>query len=174
MRLIVFLSIILFSLSAFSEDHSMQPERTVRGFYTALTQTQPNLLKELESLSPYLCQKMNMLVKQALMANDTYISRFPNDIPPFEHGNCVFFGGGDCDFSSYKLVSTTVKGAIAKSTVELDLIDRNRPKEPPFRWYNNVTLIKEQGKWVIIDVDYFGSSASENLKQIIKDAHLTR
>jgi hypothetical protein len=167
---ILFSAFLFFSLSAYSEERLELPERTIHRFYTALTRGQPNLHKEFESLSPYLDQKMNMLVKQALAANDSYINRFPDDIPPLEHGNCVFFGGGDCEFSSFKQINLTVKGSAAKGIVELEIIDRNRPKEPPYRWRNDVKLIQEQGKWVITDIDYFGTSASDNLKQIIKDA----
>jgi hypothetical protein len=170
MRLIIFLFAVLFSHAALSEEHTTLPANTIHNFYKALKRPQPDLQKEFESLSPYLSQKMNMLIKQALMANDSYIKRFPTDVPPFEHGNCVFYGGGDCDFSSYRLVSTLSDGTTNRSTVELELIDRNRPTEPPYRWHNTVTLIMEQGRWVITDIDYFGSKASDNLRRIIQDA----
>ncbi len=112
----------------------------------------------------------NELVGRALTADNAYSKKFPDDAPPFEHGSCVFYDGGDCSFSSYRLMETDRDDALAKTTVELSLTDPNRPSRPPYRWQDTVTLKKMGGRWVIDEVEYPDGKASDTLKAIIQDA----
>jgi large subunit ribosomal protein L7/L12 len=157
-------------LTVLAADQSTEAVKTVvRSYYAALAKPQPGLREELKTLSPFFSAHLNKLVKQARAADDLYAKRFPTDVPPFEHGTCVFYGGGDCDFSSYEVVAATAQGAAGKATVELALIDRNRPGEPPYRWVNALILKTERGKWVIDDIEYFDTRASDALREITKE-----
>lgn len=165
------LPLLFLPLTAFAADQSTETlETVVRSYYAALAKPQAGLREALKTLSPFFSAHLNKLVKQARAADDLYAKRFPTDAPPFEHGTCVFYGGGDCDFSSYEVVTATAQGAAAKATVELALIDRNRPAEPPYRWVNTLILKTEHGKWVIDDIEYFDTRASDALREITKEA----
>jgi hypothetical protein len=159
------------SLAAFGEDGtSGAPEATIRSFYARLAKPQADLRRALKAVSPFLSPQLNKLVRRAWVADESFRKRFPNEAPPFEHGTCVFYGGGDCDFSSFKVLRAQRDGATIKCTMELALTDRNRPNEPSYRWLNTVILMKDHNQWVIVDTEVPGGRASESLKRIAKDA----
>jgi hypothetical protein len=165
-----FFSLLFVPLTAFAADQSIQAlETVVRSYYAALAKPQPGLREALKTLSPFFSVRLNKLVKHARAADELYAERFPTDVPPFEHGTCVFYGGGDCDFSSYEVQTATARGLEATVQVELSLTDRNRPGEPPYRWVNTLILTTERGRWVIDDIEYFDTKASDALREIIKE-----
>ena len=162
----LFVSVVAFE----ADGTSGAPEATIRSFYTTLAKPQADLRRDLKAVSPFLSPQLKKLVGRAWVADESFRRRFPHEAPPFEHGTCVFYGGGDCDFSSFKVLRTQRDSATIKCTVELALIDRNRPNEPPYRWLNTVMLTMDHNQWVIADIEVPGGRASESLRRIAKDA----
>jgi hypothetical protein len=171
MKTLGILAVMLIAVTALrAHDDSQSPNDVVRLFYESVRNPQPDLGRDLDRLSPLLTVHLNGLLEQARTADAQYTNRFPQDAPPFEHGTCVLYGGGDCDFSSYSVLANKRRGATAQVTVELSLKDNNRPSQPPYRWRNTVMLKTERGRWVIDDIRYFDGGASETLVAIVKDA----
>ena len=171
MRTTILLVLLFASGAALSADNSSgKPGPIVRDFYAELAKVRTGLRQELKHLSPFLTSHLNELTDRAFVANESYRKRFPTEAPPFEHGSCEFYGGGDCHFSSYKVLKTDKRGATMRTTVELTLIDTNRPGEPPHVWRDTVILKMELGRWAIDDIENPNGKASETLKRIARDA----
>jgi hypothetical protein len=171
MKTLGILAVMLMAVTALAApDDSQSPNYAIRLFYESLRNPLPDLGRDLDRLSPLLTVHLNGLLEQARIANALYTNRFPDEAPPFEHGTCVFYGGGDRDFSSYSVLANKRHGETAQVTVELSLKDNNRPSQPPYRWRNIVMLKAERGRWLIDDIRYFDGGASETLIAIVKDA----
>ena len=165
------LALLLIAVTALGAQGGLQsPNDIVRLFYESLKNPLPDLSRDLDRLSPFLSVHLSGLLEQARTADALYSTKFPTDVPPFGHGTCVFYGGGDCDFSSYSVLAVNRHGATVQATVELLLKDGNRPSQPPYRWLNTVMLKTERGRWVIDDIKYFDGGASDTLGEIVKDA----
>jgi len=144
------------------------PAKVVRSFYGALTHSSSSLAQDMARIAPLLTERLNDLVSKALAADLRFAETHPGEVPPLEHGTCVFYGGGDCEFSSASVSAGALDGGNARVIVELVLKDRNHPKDRPYRWANTVLLKYERGRWAIDDIRYFDSGASEALVGIAK------
>lgn len=175
MRPIAVCILLLASLSALAASGGDAPQATVRSFYAVLAQPQPNWQRQLHDLEPLLSGGLNALLHRALAADDAYRRQFPDDAPPFEHGSCVFYGGGDCAFTGYRLTQTERGTARARITVELSLTDGQRPTQPPVRWRNAVTLARmSDGRWLINEIQTPDGKTSDNLRAIIRAARASQ
>src|ERR1700690_3091053 len=115
MKTLGILAVMLIAVTALrAHDDSQSPNDVVRLFYESLRNPQPDLGRDLDRLSPLLTVHLNGLLEQARTVDAQYTNRFPQDAPPFEHGTCVFYGGGDCDFSSYSVLANKRRGATAQ------------------------------------------------------------
>jgi hypothetical protein len=165
------LGLMLVTLTAFAADAGApSPKDVVQSFYELLAHPLADLGQDLDRLSPRLTPHLKQLVAQARAADAAYSRKFPDEAPPFEHGTCVFYGGGDCDISSFSVLGVRKRRAAAQVTVELSLQDANRPGDPPYRWRNIVQLKAQGDHWAIDDIRYFDGGASDTLRAIVKDA----
>lgn len=146
------------------------PDQVVEGFYATLGRPTAGFSEDLDRLDPFLSAGLIALVAKARDASDRYLRIFPTDIPPFEHGSCVFLGVGDCEFSRYKILQTKSADAASSVEVQFGLRDRYRPNNPHYLWRNVVLLRFEGGRWVISDVKTPQGSASKALNAVIRDS----
>jgi hypothetical protein len=128
------------------------------------------LPEALRTLSRFLSHDLTVLIADAMKADDEYLRKNPTDKGFLGDGTCFFYGGGDCDFSSYRVIGMKSKGHAVEARVELTLKNMNRPKDPPTTWIDTVTLVQEKDTWVIRDIGYFGEKASHILKDDIQEA----
>jgi hypothetical protein len=170
MRKILLALSLAASLSAHGAGTAPSPESVVETFYAALMKTPaPPLVEELKALSVFLSQDLNGLIAGAQQAEAAYLKKYPTDKGILGNGTCFFYGGGDCAFTSYRVVKTLQSHDAVKVTVHLTLLD-SRPGYPATSWQNVVALKREKERWVINDIEYFGSSASRNLKDATDEA----
>jgi hypothetical protein len=102
-------------------------------------------------------------------AEAAYLRKYPTDKGILGDGTCFFYGGGDCSFTSYRVVLTKHTGDDVKITIQLTLVD-DRPGYASVSWDNVVELKLENARWVIGDIAYFGTTASEVLKGSTEEA----
>lgn len=175
MRPITFCILLLASLSAVAVSGGDAPQATVRTFYATLAKPQPDWQRQLHDLEPMLSGGLNALLRRALAADDAYRRKFPDDAPPFEHGSCVFYGGGDCAFTGYRLIRIEQGTGQARITVELSLTDEQRPAQPPVRWRNTVTLARmTDGRWLIDEIQTPDGKTSDSLQAIVRAARASQ
>ena len=148
-----------------------EPEAVVREFYAALQSDKPETLtRKLKAISPLLSQDFNRLIADARRAQAEYLWKNPTDKGFLGNGVCFFYGGGDCDFTSYKITRVARAGDKADVTVLLTLVDRWSDRPSDTVWENVVEMKRERGKWVINDVAYFGDKASLSLIEGMRTA----
>ena len=109
------------------------PVQGVEDFNATLGRQTAGFSEDLDRLTPFLSARLIALVATARDASDRYLRIFPTDIPPFEHGLCVFLGVGDCEFSRYKVLQTKRSDAASSVEVEFGLRDRYRSNNPVYR-----------------------------------------
>ena len=146
------------------------PETVVRDFYAALMNPRPqSLSQDLKELSVFLSQDFNRLIANAQNAEADYLEKNPTNKGFFGEGTC-FFHAGNCSFTSYKITKTLRASNTVKVTVLLTLIDGWSAHPSAESWDNVVELKKENDRWVINDIEYFGLKASKLLKESAEEA----
>ena len=106
------------------------PETVVHDFYATLLKPGPRpLSEELTELSVFLSQDLNHLIVNAQTADAAYLRKYPTDKGILGNGTCFFYGGGDCSFTSYRVMPAKDFGGTVKITVQLTLVD-DRPGYP--------------------------------------------
>lgn len=170
-KILIIIFLFVFPLAAYGADSSLPaPETVVSEFYAALKKTESQPLPQaLRTLSAFLSRDMNALITSARNADEAYLKKYPADKGILGNGTCFFYGGGDCTFTSFKVLKGSRTGDLATVRVRLILTD-TRPGYPPASWDNRVALKREKEKWVISDIEYFGSGASQVLKEAIDEA----
>ena len=172
MRMLLLPFVIVTLLASQGKETSTHaPELVVQVFYATLQKTMSSPLPQaLRALSKFLTHDFNKLIAEAVIADDAYLKKNPGEKGFLGDGTCFFYGGGDCDFSSYKVGEVKKKGERIEVHVELSVKDMNRPKNPPYTWTDVVILTRENDKWLIQDIQYFNSAASGVLKDNIEEA----
>ena len=171
-----YLSLVLLAHVAWAHSGrpAVRPDQVVTRFYATIAQRSDGFLGDLDRLTPFLSIRLRSLVASAKKANDDYLRLHPGDVPPFEHGSCVFLGIGDCDLSAFKVIRTRGTPTAPLVTVELQLYDRRRPELAPFRWTNTIALRLEDRRWVIVDVKTPGGTSTDQLVAIIGESDVMK
>ncbi len=140
----------------------------VQHFYETL-KTRHSAKSDVVRLYPYFSVSLRQSVSVALRASAQYMKRYPTDIPPFEHGECIFYGGGDCDFTRFEILEISKKGPAAQARVRLSLEDNRHPHADPAVWEDTVLMVRVNDRWLVNDIRYGDSSARKELKAISSD-----
>jgi hypothetical protein len=119
---------------------------------------------KLHLLAPYMSKRLTALFRNAL----AYREKFIKDNPPQFNKDGISiqdkppFCDGDVFSSSFE---GATKFAIGKSSIlankyriilHLELIDPTRPNEP-FKWTDAIYVIKEDGRFVVDDMEFLGT-----------------
>ena len=146
--------LLAFGMLAACEKQAPSPTSAVEGFYALrlkLATTGAPDSKELEALAPYLGEELRDLLAQARKRHDDDVSRMPTDKPSFADGDLFssLFEGP----TSFKVGADEATGDIHRVSVQL-AYDR---QQPVVSWTDKVVVKNEDGKPVVVDIEYGGS-----------------
>ena len=157
-------AMMLMGLSACKKpEPSASPEGTVKGFYTTRiasgAQGTPSV-EELERLAPYLSTELHELLGQALLNHHKLGSRTVQQRRAFSEG--------DLFSSLFDGPTSFIAGANESSAADEHLISvqlTSAKQLPALSWTDKVKVIRENGHYVIADIQYanhwaFGSNTT--------------
>ena len=154
-------------------DLDLQKE-AARGFYSVVISFADGGLPtvaQVEKLSPFVSKELKKLLLGAIDAQEIYKRAATEPEPPFVEG--AFY----CSLAegAQRVGQVTPETEATERTllVSLEYGDPKDPKELT-KWEDKVTLVNEDGKWVIEDLEFLGKwdfsnkgKLSEHLKYII-------
>jgi hypothetical protein len=136
---------------------SSTPEAAAKAFYAEKMKRGVDGLpdaKQLDRLRPFFSTKLRKAIDAAIIAQKKFIEKNPDDKPPLIEGDLFssLFEGP----TSFEAGAATLKGATARVPVHFTYKDPGDPSHPQ-KWTDTLVLVKENGKWLVDDVEYGGT-----------------
>ena len=118
---------------------------------------------ELRRLAPFISTRLTALLRDALTYREQFIKDHPpkrtkegyliHDKPPFIDGDCFSSNvEGVTKFTIGKLRESNGKYRIDLNLIYIDKMSPNKP----FAWIDAVIVIKEDGRFVVDDMEFLG------------------
>ncbi|MBH9577076.1 hypothetical protein [Inhella proteolytica] len=129
------------------------PQQTIEAFYRwrmASAMTGAPRGDELKQLRPWLGRELLCLLQAAGELRDRAAAAQPDEKPPFVEGDLfssVFEG-------PQRLRLGAVTQRAGQAAVELRFEADTGAQPPVFRWSDRALLRREQGRWVVVDIEY--------------------
>lgn len=153
---------VLFGCAVASDSSAVKPvdpdspEATVRAFYDICIEERVTGLpteSQFEQLRPLISDHLYGLLADARMEQVAFAKENPYEKPPWIEGDLFssLFEGP----TAFTTGAVEIEGTRARVTV--DFVDDSADPEKPFRWSDDVLLVRNaDGDWVIDDVVYRG------------------
>ena len=135
----------------------------VRAFYAAYYETEASGLPssaDMVVLAPWLGEKLQGAIAEARLFQADYMAKYPKDKPPFCEGDF---------FSSLFEGPTSFDVGEATASDDFTLVDLlfeyrdpyagSGDAREPFRWKDRAVLAREDGRYVLVDVELLGDWA---------------
>jgi len=151
----VILGFLISSCNLQSSDHELKVE-AVKAFYLATLNLREGGIPKrssLKKLSPLISFKFNKNLQAALDAEEREFKRTKGKEPPLVQGALFYslFEGAN----RIKDIRTDSKGGANEFIVELEFGDPINKKSFT-KWSDRAILVKENGKWVVDDLELLG------------------
>jgi len=180
-------TILLFFLIPFLQGSpsSDTPEDAANQFYsTVLAINEKGCLpdeKELRRLAPFMSKRLTTLLGDALTYREQFIKDHPpkrtkegyliHDKPPFIDGDCFSSNvEGVTKFTIGKSQESNGRYRIDLSLVYIDQMSSDKP----FAWTDAVIVIKEDGRFVVDDMEFLGDWPYGNHGLLSKSIEATK
>jgi hypothetical protein len=183
MRSLFLITLFLFtSISCFGSANELQNQKkTVTQFYsTILGFKEPGITSKenIEKLSPFISKEFRTLLLKSLNAEALYKQKTKDQVPPLVESH-LFYSLFEGAHSFGDIIREDARGSTS-FLVELSYIDPYGKHEKT-TWKDRIILIKENGRWVVDNIEFLGDwafgdkgSVRETLRNVIKSANDSR